>query len=943
MQYHLRTLGHLSLRPGTPGSDPVLRDSKSLAVLAYVATAPGRKARRSHLADLLWPSSDSTRARRSLRQALYYLSQKADDGLVLSDDGVLGVDPGRLTVDLWRFDQALEDGDWERATELYDGPFLGGFDVEGGREFEGWLEAQNERVWSGLKAAYFRLIREAVEADDVRRAVRHARDYVELNPLDEKAQRTLVRTHLAAGDRVGAYRAYERYRTLLREELGEEPGPELEARVGELRDRLFAAPGDVPGDEAVGGREQEGEDERGDEGRTAESAPSARVPSGEAEPPTAEGGRSTPPLVRAGLVARWLGVGVAAGLALGFALWWLALGRGGGAPGDHTWAGATGRLAAHVEGGRELVLALRDGRVERSVVRRARPRETRAPGRERSLHRISTPGGADVVMVEASGDSTPVATSGADEGALAWGPEGRRALLWRGRPTGDGRGYVRDLLLLDGRTGRIRALDVPNLGTPPQAAWSPLGPHVAFRAEADSGRGDLFRVDVDGTDLIRLTRNPAEDRDPAWSPGGRRLAFVSSRAGGRHLYVTDARGQDVERITFGPAEDRCPVWLSPSHLAFLSDRGSGTGVWLMDVQTRNLRRLTRREGLRGLRALEVPARREPLGDVRVGALPAVASPGEHLSLRAELLDAGGRPVSAELASLTWSTSDPSVLRLDGDGEGRVVGAGRARVVASAGGWVSDTVRIASRPLVARASRTLLAEDWAVGLDATRWVVFGEPAPFVSERRTAPDSVRADPVRDRSGADAPEGPPPSRVFVSNGDANYASGAVARRRLSLEEGLSVAFEARLPFTEHMYQMLAVGLARGVPEAGAPRWAGRGRGLELVLGGEDRSAFHLHDTEGGTHRIPRVPDPGSWHRYTLQVDRNGRVALVVDGRMWWRSTGPVASALEDDEVHLSLAGRSMHTRLAVGRVRVWEGLRWVTGQRPGKLAREAGTAGG
>lgn len=50
---------------------------------------------------------------------------------------------------------------------------------------------------------------------------------MELNPLDETAQRTLIRAQRAAGGRVGAYRSYERYRTLLREELGAEPGEEL--------------------------------------------------------------------------------------------------------------------------------------------------------------------------------------------------------------------------------------------------------------------------------------------------------------------------------------------------------------------------------------------------------------------------------------------------------------------------------------------------------------------------------------------------------------------------------------------------------------------------------------------------------------------------------------------------------------------------------------------
>ncbi len=48
--------------------------------------------------------------------------------------GDLAPRTGRLEVDLWAYDRALEEGDHERAVELYDGGFLEGFNGDVSRE-----------------------------------------------------------------------------------------------------------------------------------------------------------------------------------------------------------------------------------------------------------------------------------------------------------------------------------------------------------------------------------------------------------------------------------------------------------------------------------------------------------------------------------------------------------------------------------------------------------------------------------------------------------------------------------------------------------------------------------------------------------------------------------------------------------------------------------------
>ena len=46
-----------------------------------------------------------------------------------------------------------------------------------------------------------------------------------------------------------------------------------------------------------------------------------------------------------------------------------------------------------------------------------------------------------------------------------------------------------------------------------------------------SGGGDIYVTNADGSGRQRLTTNPGPDSDPAWSPDGRKIAFVSGRDG----------------------------------------------------------------------------------------------------------------------------------------------------------------------------------------------------------------------------------------------------------------------------------------------------------------------------------------------------------------------------------------------------------------------------
>ncbi|MCP3964000.1 MAG: peptidase S41 [bacterium] len=75
---------------------------------------------------------------------------------------------------------------------------------------------------------------------------------------------------------------------------------------------------------------------------------------------------------------------------------------------------------------------------------------------------------------------------------------------------------------------------------------APEGKRAVFAA-----RGDIFSVPIEHGPTRNLTRSPgAHDREPAWSPDGRRIAFASDRSGEEEIWVMaqDGRGEP-EQLT----------------------------------------------------------------------------------------------------------------------------------------------------------------------------------------------------------------------------------------------------------------------------------------------------------------------------------------------------------------------------------------------------------
>ena len=83
-----------------------------------------------------------------------------------------------------------------------------------------------------------------------------------------------------------------------------------------------------------------------------------------------------------------------------------------------------------------------------------------------------------------------------------------------------------------------------------EPALSPDRREIAFV----SG-GDIWTVSADGGTASLLVSHPATESKPLFSPDGRRLAFVSNRTGGGDIYVLNLDTNDLQRLTFDDALD----------------------------------------------------------------------------------------------------------------------------------------------------------------------------------------------------------------------------------------------------------------------------------------------------------------------------------------------------------------------------------------------------
>ena len=116
------------------------------------------------------------------------------------------------------------------------------------------------------------------------------------------------------------------------------------------------------------------------------------------------------------------------------------------------------------------------------------------------------------------------------------------------------------------------------------AAQSPETASQIFFSAFYGGQWDIFSVSPDGATLRQITNDIFDDRDPAISPDGSRLAYASRRAGNWDIYLLDLTTGAETRLTTHPHFDGAPAWNPDGRrIAFESFRSGDLDVWLLDT------------------------------------------------------------------------------------------------------------------------------------------------------------------------------------------------------------------------------------------------------------------------------------------------------------------------------------------------------------------------
>lgn len=110
---------------------------------------------------------------------------------------------------------------------------------------------------------------------------------------------------------------------------------------------------------------------------------------------------------------------------------------------------------------------------------------------------------------------------------------------------------------------------------------SPTGARAVFEA-----RGEILTVPAEKGDIRNLTRTPGiAERDPAWSPDGKWIAYFSDESGEYALHLEDQSGLgEVKKINLGnpPSYFYGPTWSPDSKKIAYTDKR--LNLWYVDVE-----------------------------------------------------------------------------------------------------------------------------------------------------------------------------------------------------------------------------------------------------------------------------------------------------------------------------------------------------------------------
>ncbi|MBN1221246.1 MAG: PD40 domain-containing protein [Anaerolineae bacterium] len=198
-----------------------------------------------------------------------------------------------------------------------------------------------------------------------------------------------------------------------------------------------------------------------------------------------------------------------------------------------------------------------------------------------------------VYVMDADGSNvTVLSPEGLDDTAPTWSPDGKR-IAFVSQRDGNREIYVMETNCFELPDGC--AQNAANVTRHPAddwtPAWSPDGTQLAFSSLRDGG-WEIYVMDtvcLDAPDTCRdnlrqITADGNLNISPVWSPDGSRFAFNSKAAGNWDIYTMAVDGSDIRQVTVAPENDLSPAW-SPdgTRIAFETNRDGNVEIYVVDA------------------------------------------------------------------------------------------------------------------------------------------------------------------------------------------------------------------------------------------------------------------------------------------------------------------------------------------------------------------------
>nr|WP_099607457.1 Tol-Pal system beta propeller repeat protein TolB [Vibrio coralliilyticus] len=123
-------------------------------------------------------------------------------------------------------------------------------------------------------------------------------------------------------------------------------------------------------------------------------------------------------------------------------------------------------------------------------------------------------------------------------------------------------------------------------------AWSPDGKKLAY-VSFQNGQAEIFIMNIYTGEREKVTSYPRHNGAPRFSPDGNKLALVLSKTGSLQVYTLDLKSRKLTQITRGRSNNTEPFWHPDGKsLIFTSDRGGKPQIYQVDLASGSTNRLT---------------------------------------------------------------------------------------------------------------------------------------------------------------------------------------------------------------------------------------------------------------------------------------------------------------------------------------------------------------